>query len=188
MERWLILPLLCPAWQSHVEPSSAWEHFYHIQAMLRSSWVFSSPGRFCKSQLIHPIPSLHLLLAAYVWTQAVYSRQSPSYRHTLLPHTKLSTFAKWRHSDLFRPEDVNPLLKIWLSGSGQNLLDQASSLASSTLYVAGTFNYLHSPRIHQNFSHLRFLYLHFPCLEASYLTNPLPSFKVWLRVHLRGLP
>ena len=34
-----------------------WENFYYVQAMLRSSWVFSSPHRFCTSQLIHSIPS-----------------------------------------------------------------------------------------------------------------------------------
>lgn len=40
MQRYIVLPLLCPAWQSHAGPPSTWEPFYSFQALLRRSWVF----------------------------------------------------------------------------------------------------------------------------------------------------
>lgn len=149
MERWLILPVLSPAWQSHAEASSE-----KIPTTFRQ--CLDLPGSsLLHTDSVHPnsytLFRLHLFLAASVSTQAVYSCQHLSYRNALPPNTKLSAFAKCMHSDLFRPKDVNLLLKIWLSGSGQNLLDQTSPLASSTIYMPGTLNYLHSPKIRQNF-------------------------------------
>lgn len=148
MERWLILPLLSPAWQSHAEPSSE-----KISTTFRQ--CLDLPGSCpLHTDFVHPnsytLFRLHLFLAASISTQVVYSCQSPS-SGMQYPQTLNSLLLLNAGIVIYSDLRMSISCSKYDSGSGQNLLDQTSPLASSTLYVPGTLNYLHFPRIHQNF-------------------------------------
>lgn len=81
MGRWILLPLLCPAWQSHAQPENL---------LLCSDLPGSSFLGFCKSQFSGLVPRPHHLLVAFVGTKAVYSCQCQAYR----THTKVGLL--WR--------------------------------------------------------------------------------------------
>lgn len=156
MERWLILPLLSPAWQSHAEPSSE-----KISTTFRQ--CLDLPGSCpLHTDFVHPnlytLFRLHLFLAASISTQVVYSCQSPSsgmqYPQTLnsllLLNAGIVIYSDLRMSISCSKYDSQDQVKTFLIKPHLLPLLPCTCQAHSTIFIS-----LESTRISS--SHLRFL-------------------------------
>ena len=156
MERWLILPLLSPAWQSHAEPCSE-----KISTTFRQCLDLPESS-LLHTDFVHPnsytLFRLHLFLAASISTQVVYSCQRPSsgmqYPQTLnsllLLNAGIVIYSDLRMSISCSKYDSQDQVKIFLIKPHLLPLLPCTCQAHSTTFIP-----LESTRISS--SHLRFL-------------------------------